>query len=68
MLRVFGETAASCHDAASKVVARIAQPPWSWPPEAVQRDPLRWMGPWWYGRYERVATGFELVVRRAAIG
>jgi len=65
VIRVFGETADRCHAAAARVIARIAQPPWSWPRETAQRGPLRSLGPWWYGRYERVPTGFEIVVRRA---
>ena len=64
VIRVFGETEGSCERAVKNVVARIDETPWRWPRDSVQLEPMRPLGPWWYSRFERVSTGFEIVVRR----
>ncbi len=63
-IRVFGETEESCQHAVKSIVARIDESPWRWPRDSVQVDAMRLLGPWWYSRFERVSTGFEIVVRR----
>jgi hypothetical protein len=64
LIRVFGETEAGCQNAVTHVVARIEEAPWRWPRDSARTDAMRLLGPWWYSRFERVSTGFEIVVRR----
>lgn len=62
-IRVFGETEDSCRRAVTHVLARIGEAPWRWPAGAVAES-LRPLGPWWYSRFERIPTGFEILLRR----
>lgn len=63
--RALGETAESCTRCARGLV--------SFPPAGVrgaslvppEMGELRAVGPWWYSRFERVETGFEIVIRFA---
>jgi hypothetical protein len=64
LIRVFGESEESCERQLKSVVDRIDKTPWRWPRESFQSEPMRPLGPWWYSRFERVPTGFEIVVRR----
>jgi hypothetical protein len=64
LIRVFGESEESCGRQLKSVVDRIDETPWRWPRESFQVEPMRPLGPWWYSRFERVPTGFEIVVRR----
>lgn len=62
LIRVLGETAEGCERAASVLLERgylgVAQ--WLASPSRI--DPLREIGPWWHGRFERVPTGFEIAI------
>jgi hypothetical protein len=64
LIRVFGETEESCKRQLQSVVERIDETPWRWPRDSFQTEPMRALGPWWYSRFERVPTGFEVPVRR----
>jgi hypothetical protein len=64
LIRVFGETEESCRRAVENVVARIEQKPWSWPRGSVQVADMEPLGPWWYSRFERIPSGFQVAVRR----
>lgn len=64
LIRVFGETEESCRRAVDNVIARIDQHPWRWRREAAHVDAMQPLGPWWYSRFERVPTGFQVAVRR----
>jgi hypothetical protein len=64
LIRVFGETEESCERQLQSVVKRIDETPWRWPRDSFRVEPMRPLGPWWYSRFERAPTGFEVVVRR----
>lgn len=64
LIRVFGETEESCERQVQNVVDRIDETPWRWPRDSFQLEAMRPLGPWWYSRFERVPTGFEVAVRR----
>ena len=64
MIRVFGETEESCERQLKNVVDRIDETPWRWSRDSFQVEAMRPLGPWWYSRFERVPTGFEVAVRR----
>lgn len=64
LIRVFGETEQSCERQLKNVVERIDETPWRWPRDSFQLEAMRPLGPWWYSRFERVPTGFEVAVRR----
>lgn len=68
VIRVFGETEAACQAAVGFLVDRIDQTPWRWSRTEIQVEPARPIGPWWFSRFERVPTGFEIVIRRSALG
>ena len=62
LIRVFGETEESCQRQLQSVVDRIDGTPWCWPRDAFQVESMSPLGPWWYSRFERVPTGFEVAV------
>ena len=64
LIRVFGETEESCRRAVDNVIARIEQKPWNWPRDSVQVADMEPLGPWWYSRFERIRSGFQVAVRR----
>lgn len=64
LIRVFGETPESCQRQLEAVVGRIDETPWRWPRDSFRVEPMRSIGPWWYSRFERAPTGFEIAVRR----
>ena len=64
LIRVFGETEESCKRQLQSVVERINETPWRWPRGSFQVENIRPVGPWWYSRFERAPTGFEILLRR----
>jgi len=38
--------------------------PWHWSRSAIETEPMREIGAWWVSRFERVPSGFEVVLRR----
>jgi hypothetical protein len=64
LIRVFGETEETCRRAVDAVIDRIDQNPWGWPRRSVQVGDIEPLGPWWYSRFERIPSGFQVAVRR----
>jgi hypothetical protein len=64
LIRVFGETEESCERQLQSVVERIGETPWRWPRDSFRIEHMRPLGPWWYSRFERAPTGFEVLLRR----
>lgn len=68
VIRVFGETEEACLHAVRHLVDRIDQAPWQWSSDSIQLGAIQPIGAWWVSRFERVPAGFEIVVRRTAVG
>lgn len=64
VIRVFGETEETCRRALENLIARIEQQPWNWPRDSVQVGDVEPLGPWWYSRFERIPSGFQVSVWR----
>jgi hypothetical protein len=66
LIRVFGETEGERQ--LEHVLGRIGDSPWHGPHEEADVEPMRPLGPWWYGRHQLIATGFERPIRRRRAG